>query len=76
MKVIWKHGDRSIEFEHQPMPPERFSVLAKLAGAVIGGAVLVTLVHMVGIWAIAWAVGVLVLVGLGKLMVWLCKSVE
>ena len=67
MKIVWKHGDRSIEFERQPMPPERFSALCKLAGAVIGGAVLVTLVRMVGTWAIAWAVEALVLVGLGKM---------
>lgn len=76
MKITWKHGDRSIEFEHQPMSPERFSVLAKLAGAVIGGVVLLAAVHEVGTWAIAWAAGVGLAVGFGKLMVWLCKSVE
>ena len=64
MKITWKHGDRTIEFEHQPMPPERFTVFCKLAGAVTGGLVLVALVRMVGTWAIAWAVGALVLVGL------------
>ena len=68
MRIIWKHGDRSIEFEHHPMPPERFTALTKLAGAVIGGAVLVALVHMVGIWAIAWVVGALVLVGVYKII--------
>ena len=68
MKVKWKHGDRSVEFEHQPMPPERFNALCKLAGAAIGGGVLLLAVHMVGIWAIVWAVGALVLVGLYRLI--------
>lgn len=76
MKVVWKHGDRSFEIERAPMPPERFSALTKLAGAAIGGLVLVALVRMVGTWAIAWAVGAMVLVGFGKLIVWLCKSVK
>ena len=49
MKITWKHGDRSIEFEHTPMPPERFAALCKLAGAVIGGVVLLGAVRMVGL---------------------------
>lgn len=69
MRVTWKHGDRTIEFERTPMPPEKFNVLAKLAGAVIGGVVLLVAVHEVGIWAIAWAVGAMVLVGFYKLVV-------
>ena len=68
MKITWKHGDRSVEFEHQPMSPERFNALCKLAGAAIGGGVLLLAVHMVGIWAIVWAVGALVLVGLYRLI--------
>lgn len=76
MKIHFEHKSTVFEFERQPMPPERFSVLAKLAGAVIGGVVLLAAVHEVGIWAIAWAVGAMVLVGLGKLMVWLFRSVE
>ncbi len=68
MKVKCKRGDCSIEFEHQPMPPERFNALCKLAGAAIGGGVLLLAVHMVGIWAIVWAVGALVLVGLYRLI--------
>lgn len=51
------------EYEREPMPPERFSAVCKLAGAAIGGAV-----RMVGIWAIVWAVGALVAVGLYKLL--------
>lgn len=69
MKITWKHGDRSIEFERKPMPLERFAALCKLAGSMIGGVVLLGLVHMVGTWAIAWAVGALALVGLGRLAV-------
>lgn len=69
MKITWKHGDRSIEFERQPMPQERFTALCKLAGAVIGGVVLLVAVHEVGIWAVAWAVGAMVLVGFYKLIV-------
>lgn len=76
MKIVWKHGGRTIEFERQPMPPERFAAVCKLAGAVIGGLVLVALVRMVGTWAIAWAAGVGLAVGFGKLMLWLCKSVK
>lgn len=68
MKITLKHGDRSIEFEHQPMPPERFTALCKLARAVIGGVVLVGLVHMVGVWAIGWAVGALALMGLYRII--------
>ena len=68
MKITWKHGDRSVEFERQPMSPERFNALCKLAGAAIGGGVLLLAVHMVGIWAIVWAVGALVLVGLYRLI--------
>ena len=63
MKITWKHGDRTVEFERKSMPPERFTALCKLAGAMIGGVLLLGLVHMVGARAIAWAVGALVAVG-------------
>lgn len=68
MRITWKHGDRSIEFEHQPMPPEKFNVLAKLAGAVIGGVVLLALVRTLDVWGLVWTIGALVLVGLGKML--------
>lgn len=68
MKIIWRHGDRSIEFERQPMPPERFNTLCKLAGAVIGGGGLLVAARMVGIWAIVWSVGALALIGIYKLV--------
>lgn len=73
MKITWKHGDRSIEFEHTPMPPERFAALCKLAGAVIGGVVLLGAVHMVGLAAIVAAVVCLILVGLGKAGKWMAE---
>ena len=68
MKITWKHGDRSIEFERKPMPEGRFRALCKLARAMIGGVVLLGLVHMVGGWAIGCAVGALVAVGLYSLV--------
>lgn len=67
MKITWKHGDRSVEYEHQPMKEGRFRALCKLAWGVIGGAVLLVAVRMVGFSAIAAAVVVAVLVGLGRL---------
>lgn len=73
MKITWKHGYRSIEFEHTSMPPERFTALCKLAGAVIGSLVLVALLRMVGIWAVAWAVGAMVLTGRGRIFGGLMK---
>lgn len=63
MKIAWKHGDRSIEFERQPMKEGRFQALCALALAVIVGGVFLGTVAMCGIWAVAWAVGVLVAVG-------------
>lgn len=68
MKIAWKRGFRYIEFERKPIPPERFTALCKLVRAMIGGVVVLGLVHMVGAWAIAWAVGALVAVGLYSLV--------
>jgi len=34
----------------------------------IGGIVLLGAIHMIGVWAVVWAVGALVLVGLYKIM--------
>ena len=62
MKITWKHGGRTIEFERQPMPQERFTALCKLAGGVIGGAVLLALVRMLDVWGLVWTIGALVLV--------------
>lgn len=68
MKIKIDVDDRHFEYEREPMPKERFCVLCKLAGAAIGGAVLLGAIRMVGVWAIAWAVGALFLVGLYKVM--------
>lgn len=73
MKITWKHGNRSIEFEHTPMPPERFNSLCKLALAVIGGVVLLGAVHMVGLAAIVAAVVCLLLVGFCKMGKWMAE---
>lgn len=67
MKITWKHGDRSLELEHQPMEPERFTALLRLAGAAIGGGVLLGAIALVGFWAIPWTAGALVAAGLYKI---------
>ena len=68
MRIRLEHNGTVFEFERRPMEIGRFTVLCKLAGAAVGGAVLVALVHMLGVWGIVWPVGVLVLIGLYKLM--------
>lgn len=73
MKITWKHGDRSIEFEHRPMPEGRFRVLCSLALAAIVGGVFLGTVAMVGVWAIVWAVGALTLYGLYQMFKGLCR---
>lgn len=73
MKITWRHGDRSIEFERQPMKEGRFRALCGLAWGVIGGAVLLVAVRMVGLIAIVAAVVALALVGLGRLAVDMMK---
>ncbi len=52
MRITWKHRDRSIEFERQPLPPERFAALCKLAALMVVGTVLLALVHMLDIWGL------------------------
>lgn len=74
MKIRFERGDTAFEVERDPIPPERFAAVCKLAEAAIGGAVLLGAIHMIGAWAVAWAVGALVLVGLYKMILWLCKS--
>ena len=71
MRITWKHGNRSIEFERRPMPEGRFRALCSLALADIIGAVLLGAVYMVGFRAIAAAVVCLILVGLGKAGEWM-----
>lgn len=64
MKLRLDVDGNVFEYEREPMPPERFSAVCKLIGAAIGGVVLLGAIHMVGVWAIVWAVGALVAVGL------------
>lgn len=68
MKIHLEHNGTVFEFERTLMPPERFNALCKLAETVICGAVLLALVHMLGMWGLVWAVGALVLVGLYRLI--------
>lgn len=70
MKVtIDRTGDDvHISLERDPLPPERFSALCKLARATIGGAVFLGVVYLAGFWVVPWAVAALVAVGLYKLM--------
>ena len=68
MKIRLEHNGTVFEFERQRMEIGRFAILCKLAGAVIGGAVLVALVRMLGVWGIVWPVGALALIGLYKMM--------
>lgn len=68
MRIRLEHNGTAFEFERKPMPPERFEAVCRLTGFAIGGAVLLGAVHMVGFWAIPWAVGALVATGLYKLM--------
>lgn len=70
MKItIDRNGDDiHMTVDREPMTPERFKVMCKLAGAAIGGAVLLGAIHMVGFWAIPCGMGALVAVGLYRLM--------
>lgn len=67
MKIRLDVDNRHFEYETEPMSEDRFNALCKLAGAAIGGAVLLGAIHMVGFWAVPWAVGALVAVGVYKL---------
>lgn len=67
MKIKLRHGDSCFEFERHPMPPERFAALCKLAGGAIGGVVLLMSIRMIGVWAVAWAAGMLLMYGFYRL---------
>lgn len=68
MRIKIEYHGTVFEFERQRMEIGRFTILCKLAGAVIGGVVLAALVRMLGVWGIVWPVGALALIGLYKLM--------
>lgn len=68
MKIIWKHGDRSIEYEHHPMPEGRFRALCSLVLAAVAGGVFLGAIAMVGVWAIVHAVVALVVYGIYRII--------
>lgn len=68
MKIRLERSGTVFEFERQPMEIGRFSLLCQLAGAAVGGAVLVALVHMLGLWGLIWSLAGLVLVGAYRLI--------
>lgn len=69
LKISLEYKGSVFEYERQPMPEGRFRALCGLAWGVIGGAVLLVAIRMVGFSAIAAAAVVAVLVGLGRLAV-------
>lgn len=68
MKITLAHGDTYLEITRCPLSKKRFKCVYRLAGAAIGGAVLVALVHMLGLWGLLWSLAGLVLVGLYRLL--------
>lgn len=68
MRIRLEYHGTIFEYERKRMEIGRFAILCKLAGAIIGGAVLLALVRMLGVWGIVWPVGALALIGLYKLM--------
>ena len=68
MKIILSRSDNYLEIERRPLSKKRFKCVCWLAGAAIGGAVLVALVHMLGLWGLLWSLAGLVLVGLYRLL--------
>lgn len=68
MKIHFEHNGTSFTFERHQMEPERFQRMCNLAFAAVGGGVLLGAIHLVGFWAIPWAVGALALIGLYKIV--------
>ena len=68
MRIILSLGDSYLEIERRPLSKKRFKCVCRLAGAAIGGAVLVALVHMLGLWGLLWPLAGMVLVGLYRLL--------
>lgn len=68
MRIRLERSGTVFEFERKPMEIGRFALLCQLAGAAIGGAVLVALVHMLGVWGFIWSLVGLVLVGVYRLI--------
>lgn len=68
MKIRLERSGTVFEFERKPMEIGRFALLCQLAGAAIGSAVLVALVHMLGVWGLVWSLSGPVLVGVYRLI--------
>lgn len=68
MRIRLERNGTLFELERRPMEIGRFALLCRLAGAAIGGAVLVALVHMLGLWGLIWSLVGLVLVGVYRLI--------
>lgn len=67
MRIRIERNDTVFEFERKPLSEGRFRALCKLAGAAISGAVLLIAIHFAGVWAIAGALGALLLYGFYKM---------
>lgn len=63
MKIHFEHKSTVFEVESQPMPPERFTAVCGLIGAVIGGGVLLGLVYLLGLFGLIWSLVGLVAAG-------------
>ena len=61
MRIRIEHDGTVFEFECRPMPEGRFRALCSLVLTAIIGAVLLGLVHILGVWGIVWPIGALVL---------------
>lgn len=68
LKIRLEYKGSVFEYERKPMSESHFQAVCKLAGAVIGGLVLVVLVHMVGVMAIVLEVVALLLLGLYRII--------
>lgn len=73
MRIYIEHNGTVFEYEHRPMPEGRFRALCSLALAAIAGGVFLGAVALVGVWAIAWAVGAFTLYGLYQMFKGLCR---
>lgn len=68
MKIKLDIENRAIEYEREPMPPERFNAVCKLVKAAIGGVVLLVGIHVADVWAIGGALVAMLLYGFYHLM--------
>lgn len=67
MKIKLDIDNRVVEYEREPMPPERFATVCKLVKVLGGGVGLLVAIHMVGTWAIVGALVALLFYGFYQL---------